>query len=85
MFFCRTQRTLESAGTFDEPIDIAFLPFWYFTHPVGQRLLESRLRSARLFALHVPRAQQAKIKAAVATSFPGATPLLRAMAQYSIE
>jgi len=79
------ERSLAGAGLFDEPIDAAFLPFWYFTYPVGQRLLESRFRTGRLFAVHIPPARGAVIEREIASAFPHATALVRAMAQYSIE
>jgi L-ascorbate metabolism protein UlaG (beta-lactamase superfamily) len=78
------EKGLDAVGVLEERIDAAFLPFWYLTHEYGKRLMESRLKPRRVFAVHIPPSEQAAIESAIAGFMPDATALVRPMATYTI-
>ena len=64
------RRTLTAAGILRERIDLAFLPFWYFTHPIGRRLMGAEFRPAQAFAVHLPLDGADRIATEVQRTFP---------------
>jgi len=78
------KKSLAAAGVFDVEIDACFLPFWYFTYPVGARVVESSLRSRQLFAVHIPPPQRAEIEAAVQDAFPHVISLVTPLSTHQV-
>jgi len=78
------QRALRRAGIFDEAIDMAFVPFWYLTYPFGRRLMGNLLRARRVFAMHIPPAEAAKLASEVTASRPDAVALVRPASTFSV-
>ena len=43
-------------------IDIAFIPYWYFTNKIGRKLINERIRARHLIAVHVPPTEVEALK-----------------------
>jgi len=78
------RRALEAAGLLGGTVDVAVLPFWYFTYPLGRRLLVEDMRPRAAFAVHMPLARRAGLARAVAGSVDWAVPLVREMSTHEI-
>jgi L-ascorbate metabolism protein UlaG (beta-lactamase superfamily) len=78
------ERALREAGVLDRSVDVAFVPFWFLTYPMGRRLMETALRPRHVFAVHIPPAHARRLVAAVAASDPAAVPLVEPMVRHSL-
>jgi len=79
------ERTLDTAGVLDRPIDAGFLPFWYLTYPFGIRLVTDRFRLGRTFGVHVPPSDSAELTARIAASFPDAVALVDPLSGFDVK
>jgi L-ascorbate metabolism protein UlaG (beta-lactamase superfamily) len=77
-------KALESAGVFENVIDACFLPFWYYTYPVGRRVTETRFRGREFFGIHIPPPQRPEIESAILDGFPDAIPLVEPLSTYTV-
>jgi len=71
------RRALDAAGLLGGTVDVAVLPFWYFTHPMGRRLLVEDMRPGTALAVHLPLAQRPRLAREVAAARDGAVALVR--------
>jgi len=78
------EKALDGAGVLSEPVDIAFLPFWFLTYPYGQRLMSTKLRPRHTFAVHIPPSEQSRIEAEIADFAPRVVALTRSMSRHEI-
>jgi L-ascorbate metabolism protein UlaG (beta-lactamase superfamily) len=78
-------RALTGAGVLDTPLDMAFLPFWYLTYPVGAALVRNRLCASRVFAVHIPPHRHVEIETVLSADHPDSVAMTRAMTVYRVE
>lgn len=54
----------------ERDLDVALLPFWYFLDEGGRQLVREHLRARHVIACHIPPADLADVRAALAESDP---------------
>jgi len=79
------EKALSAAGVLDTPFDMAFLPFWYLTYPIGAALVRSRLQARRIFAVHIPPHRQVEIETVISADHAGVVAMTRSMAEYQVD
>jgi L-ascorbate metabolism protein UlaG (beta-lactamase superfamily) len=78
------ERSLRDAGVLERRIDVALVPFWYLTYPLGRRLMETALRPQRTFAVHIPPEHERRLVEAVGDFDPKAVPLVEPMSRHRL-
>ena len=51
-------------------IDVAFVPYWYFDDPAGQRIIAEHFRPAKLVACHIPPRELKEVTGRLAETHP---------------
>ena len=54
----------------EREIDVALVPYWYFTHPNGKRFVQQTLHARHVVAVHVPPEEMPQVERILRNRFP---------------
>jgi L-ascorbate metabolism protein UlaG (beta-lactamase superfamily) len=71
----------EKAGLADIPLDVAFIPFWYFQPGPGAALVDRYMDATLKVAVHIPPGEMAEVQSYLAEKFPEVLVLSQPLAE----
>lgn len=60
----------EGLGLADDPVDVAFMPFWFLESSSAREMIAKHIRPRRVVAVHVPPGDGERLRRAVVEYYP---------------